>query len=100
MTSDPLTSNQAMTDAALRARWASRLAAARSAYVADARRGRGGRAAHVRFAAELDDLVADITRRAASETATPWVVAAVGGYGRRTLCLHSDLDLLIAFDGT
>src|SRR3989304_9278747 len=30
---------------------------------------------------------------------TPVAVAALGGYGRRALCLHSDVDLLIVFDG-
>ena len=28
------------------------------------------------------------------------MVCALGGYGRRTLCLHSDIDLLIVFEGT
>ncbi len=26
-------------------------------------------------------------------------VAALGGYGRRALCLHSDIDLLVVFEG-
>ena len=26
-------------------------------------------------------------------------IAALGGYGRRQLCLHSDIDLLVVFDG-
>src|ERR687895_576632 len=33
-------------------------------------------------------------------TARPLVVCALGGYGRRTLCLHSDIDLMILFEST
>ena len=29
----------------------------------------------------------------------PFAVCALGGYGRRALCLHSDIDLLVVFDG-
>ena len=29
----------------------------------------------------------------------PAVVLALGGYGRRHLCLHSDVDLLVLFAG-
>src|SRR5690606_17898081 len=61
--------------------------------------GRGGRQAQMRYAAALDDLIRWIAARAAAVAPIgPWVVAAVGGYGRRTLCLHSDIDLLIVFD--
>ena len=30
---------------------------------------------------------------------SPVAVAALGGYGRRSLCLHSDIDLLVVFEG-
>jgi [protein-PII] uridylyltransferase len=81
-----------------RSTWASLLATAREAYVAEARAGRGGRVVQTNYAAAMDDLVRRLTERAAPLTAEPWVVAAIGGYGRRTLCLHSDVDLLIVFD--
>lgn len=98
MTADPMTSSpRPAIDPAMREMWATRLAEARQAYVLDARAGRAGRTVQARFASDLDGLVADITRRAGALTTTPWVVAALGGYGRRTLCLHSDLDLLIVF---
>jgi [protein-PII] uridylyltransferase len=100
MASDPTTSASS-SDAGrrdARALWATRLAAARDAYRAEALAGRGGRATQTAYAAAIDNLVRRITERAALETEEPWVVAALGGYGRRTLCLHSDLDLLIVFD--
>mgnify|MGYP002682179543 CR=1 FL=1 len=74
------------------------LAAAHDAYRVDALAGRGGRLTQAAYAAAMDDLVRKIAERAAVETEEPWVVAALGGYGRRTLCLHSDVDLLIVFD--
>jgi [protein-PII] uridylyltransferase len=75
------------------------LAAARDEYAADARKGRGGRATVRRYADRMDGLVRTVVEAASDRTATPFVVCAVGGYGRRALCLHSDIDLLIVFDG-
>ncbi len=84
---------------AAQATWAARLGAARVALTGEAMAGRGGRQAQMRYAAALDDLIRWIAARAAAVAPIgPWVVAAVGGYGRRTLCLHSDIDLLIVFD--
>ena len=102
MAPDPTTSANS-SDAGRRderARWAARLSRARDGYRADALAGRGGRATQAAYASAIDALVRRIADTAALETEEPWVVAAVGGYGRRTLCLHSDLDLLIVFDRT
>jgi [protein-PII] uridylyltransferase len=84
---------------ALRAGLAARLASAQRAYQVAALAGQGGRALHARHAAEMDDLVRELVAHAAAELRRPVVVSAVGGYGRRTLCLHSDIDLLVVFDG-
>ncbi len=78
--------------------WVARLEAARADYAALARAGRGGRGVQARYAGEMDEIVRAVT--AAAAAVTPVVVCAVGGYGRRTLCLHSDIDLLIVFGGT
>ena len=78
---------------------AARLGAARADYSAAAVAGRGGRATQAQYAAEMDDLIRSLVEVAAADTKIPYVVCALGGYGRRTLCLHSDIDLLIAFDG-
>src|SRR6188472_1305000 len=75
-----------------------RLSTARQQFAADIERGLGGRVAHARFADRMDDLVRQVVGRAPSPE-RPWVVCAMGGYGRRTLCLHSDVDLLVVFDG-
>jgi len=78
---------------------AATLAAARDEYAAEARKGRGGRATVQRYADRMDGLVRTVVEAASDRTATPFVVCAVGGYGRRALCLHSDIDLLLVFDG-
>ena len=82
-----------------RRRLAERLAAARAAFVANIERGAGGRAAHARYSDALDALIREIVEGARAHVSTPVAVAALGGYGRRALCLHSDVDLLIVFDG-
>ena len=78
---------------------AAALAAAREEYAVETRKGRGGRATVQRYADRMDGLVRTVVEAARDRTSTPFVVCAVGGYGRRTLCLHSDIDLLIVFDG-
>src|SRR4051794_9270207 len=81
-------------------RWTAMLAAARDEYVSEASRGRAGRAVVARYADRLDALIGELIAQVRGETAMSVAVCAVGGYGRRALCLHSDVDLLIVFDGT
>ncbi len=82
-----------------RERDAASLAAAREEYVLEAQRGRAGRAAASLYADRLDVVVRGLVERAREHTPMAVTVCAVGGYGRRSQCLHSDLDLLIVFDG-
>jgi len=60
-------------------------------------RGQGGRAALERFSDQLDALIVQLCTDAARPSSDVSVVA-LGGYGRRHLCLHSDIDLLVLFD--
>ena len=72
--------------------------AARDAYQADIERGAGGRPALERYADRVDDLLRQLFVDAGGPDASVSVIA-LGGYGRRHLCLHSDIDLLVLFGG-
>ena len=78
---------------------AAMLAEGREEYAREARRGRAGSEAAARYAARMDGVVQAVVESARGLTATPVAVCALGGYGRQALCLHSDIDLLIVFDG-
>jgi [protein-PII] uridylyltransferase len=60
--------------------------------------GHGGRAALARYSERLDTLLRQLLA-AAPRTEQSVAVVAIGGYGRRQLCLHSDIDLLVLFGG-
>src|SRR6185503_16721411 len=81
-----------------KARWAAMLAASRDEYAAATRAGRGGLETVARYADRMDDLVRAIAGAARQRTAMPVALCAIGGYGRRALCLHSDIDLLLLFE--
>jgi [protein-PII] uridylyltransferase len=78
---------------------AASLAAARDELRADIARGAGGRTALERYSDRADVLIRQLFADAPAPSA-PVSVLALGGYGRRHLCLHSDIDLLILFGGT
>ena len=75
------------------------LSSSRQTFVASIERGAGGVRGHEAFSDALDYLIRDIVSAAELQATAPGAVAALGGYGRRALCLHSDIDLLIVFDG-
>ena len=71
---------------------------ARSALRVEIERGTGGRAALERHASRVDVLLGDLYVEAGIPD-RPVAVIALGGYGRRHLSLHSDIDLLLLFGG-
>jgi [protein-PII] uridylyltransferase len=75
-----------------------RLEAARQTLSELTMRGQAGRAALARYAGAVDELVTQLFTSAFGD-APAAVVVALGGYGRRHLCLHSDVDLLVLFAG-
>src|SRR5262245_329482 len=71
--------------------------AARSELEADALRGAGGRAALERYADRVDAMLRQLFADAGGPDLKVTVIA-LGGYGRRHLCLQSDIDLLVLFE--
>jgi [protein-PII] uridylyltransferase len=80
------------TGAALKAS----LDAARGEFRASIARGTGGRGALERYADRVDGLIRQLFTDAGPYDG-PIAIIALGGYGRRHLCLHSDIDLLLLF---
>jgi [protein-PII] uridylyltransferase len=74
------------------------LDAARRELVQDTIQGSAGRAAAERYADRVDTLLQRLFF-AAPPTDTPVAILALGGYGRRHLTLHSDVDVLVLFEG-
>jgi [protein-PII] uridylyltransferase len=85
---------------ARRTQLAAALAATRREFALEARQGRGGREAQARYAVRMDEVVQQLVEAARVHSSRPLVVCALGGYGRRTLCLHSDIDLMILFESS
>jgi [protein-PII] uridylyltransferase len=81
-----------------RALRAARLDAARDELIAATRRGDGGRQAMRQYTNRMDALLQQLFAEAGAVT-QPVAVFALGGYGRRELCLHSDVDVLLLFSG-
>ncbi len=85
--------------AELRLRLSASLDEARRELVGATERGEGGRMALARFSECIDGIIRDLVDSARTQTAASLAVCAVGGYGRRSQFLHSDIDLLVVFGG-
>jgi [protein-PII] uridylyltransferase len=72
--------------------------AARAELESDALRGAGGRASLERYSDRVDAMLRQLFSEVAAAD-TQVAVLALGGYGRRHLCLQSDIDLLVLFGG-
>jgi [protein-PII] uridylyltransferase len=73
------------------------LAAARQELIDRAARGSADRAALECYADRVDTLLQRLFFQA-PPAAQPVAIVALGGYGRRHLALHSDVDVLVLFD--
>ena len=85
--------------AGLQAHLGTALDSARGELIESTGRGEGGRLALGRFSDRVDEILRDLVEAARVRTSTPIAVCALGGYGRRALSLHSDIDLLLLFGG-
>lgn len=86
--------------AELRLRLATSLDEARRALIDATERGEGGRLALARHADCIDAIIRELVDAARAHTRAPLAVCAVGGYGRKSQFLHSDIDLLVVFGGS
>ena len=85
--------------AELRLRLSASLDVARQELIDATERGEGGRAALARHAECIDGIIRELVDAARMQTQAPLAVFAVGGYGRKSQFLYSDIDLLIVFGG-
>src|SRR5687768_8468729 len=83
--------------AELRLRLSLSLDAARQQLIEATERGEGGRVALARHAECIDAIIRELVDSARVQTQAPLAVFDVGGYGRKSQFLHSDIDLLIVF---
>ena len=82
---------------ALRLRLSASLDRARRELIDATERGEGGRDALARHADCIDGIIRELVDAAHVHTQAPLAVCAVGGYGRKSQFLHSDIDLLMVF---
>ena len=73
------------------------LQAARDTLIDETRLARGGVGNLARYSEQVDELMRRIYAAAREHTDASVAVVAVGGYGRKQVCLHSDIDLLFLF---
>jgi [protein-PII] uridylyltransferase len=76
------------------------LQAAREELIDEIRLAHGGAGTLANYTDRVDELLRKIYDSAREHTSTPLALLALGGYGRKQLCLHSDIDLLVIVNGT
>jgi len=79
--------------------WAAYLASARQELADATALGEGGGHALRQYSHRMDAMVQQLFAQS-GPIAQPVGIYALGGYGRRQLCLYSDVDLLVLFAGT
>jgi [protein-PII] uridylyltransferase len=85
--------------AELRLRLSASLEEARTRLIDATEQGEAGRVALARYAECIDGIIRELVENARTHTQAPVAVCAVGGYGRKSQFLHSDIDLLLLFGG-
>ena len=83
--------------AELRLRLSASLDQARRELIDATERGEGGRAALARHADCIDGIIRELVDSARVHTQSQVAVYALGGYGRKSQFLYSDVDLLVVF---
>ena len=95
----PSTPSSSVTSPQVESTLKDRLTAARECLITKTQQAYGGISSVKAYASAIDLLVHDIYRAARKIESNPVALVAIGGYGRRHQCLHSDIDLLLLFDG-